>query len=93
MKQRGSDKSGVGLSSAELVKNRDAISKLAQSNDAQRLMELLRQGGGVQNAAQAAAEGNPGELLKRMQQLMSTQEGAQLVERISRQAKESGLAE
>ncbi len=86
-------KEGKGIGASELVKNREAISKLAQSSDVQRLMQLLKQGGGVQDAAQAAAAGNPGELVKMMQQLMNTQEGAQLVDRISRQAKESGLAD
>ena len=76
---------------AELMKNREAISQLAQSSDAQQLMQLLQRGGGVQEAAQAAADGDPSELIRRMQQLMNTKEGAQLVERISRQAKESGL--
>lgn len=87
------EKTEKGIGAAELVKNREAISKLAHSSDAQRLMQLLRQGGGVQDAAQAAAAGDPSELMKMMQQLMSTQEGAQLVDRISKQAKESGLAE
>ncbi|MCI8870837.1 MAG: hypothetical protein HFF39_09920 [Lawsonibacter sp.] len=80
-----------GISGIELVKNREAISRLAQSSDAQQLMQLLQRGGGVQEAAQAAADGDPSELIRRMQQLMNTKEGAQLVERISRQAKESGL--
>lgn len=92
MKRQESGKNNQGLG-AEMMKNRDAISKLAQSNDAQRLMELLRQEGGVQDAAQAAAEGNPSELIKRVQKLMNSKEGAQLVERISQQAKKSGLAE
>ena len=39
---------------ADLAKNREAISKLAQSSDAQQLMNLLRQKGGVQEAAQAS---------------------------------------
>ena len=39
-------------------KNRDAISQLAQSSDAQKLMALLKQqSGGVQQAAQRAAAG------------------------------------
>lgn len=88
MKERGEMPGPV-----ELGKNREAITKLAQSDDAQRLMALLRQGGGVQEAAKAAAAGDPGELMKRMQQLMNTPEGAQLVERISQQAKKSGLAD
>ena len=89
MKEQG----GMGRNPMELIKNREAISRLAQSSDAQNLMRLLQQGGDVQDAAQAAAAGDPSALLKKMQQLMSTQEGAQLVERISRQAKETGLTE
>lgn len=82
-----------GSNPMELIKNREAISKLAQSSDAQNLMRLLQQSGGVQDAAQAAAAGDPGALLKKVQQLMSTQEGAQLVERISQQARKHGLTE
>ena len=78
---------------ADLVKNPGELSKLARSGDAQRLVQLLQQGGGVQEAAKAAAAGNPAELIARMQQLMNTQEGAQLVERISRQARERGLSQ
>ena len=52
---------------------------------------MLRSKGGVQQAAQAAAKGDASQLMEMMNQLMSTPEGAQLVERISRQAKESGL--
>ncbi len=78
---------------ADLVKNPGELSRLVRSGDAQRLVQLLQQGGGVQEAAKAAAAGNPAELIARMQQLMNTQEGAQLVERISRQARESGLTQ
>lgn len=52
-----------------------AISKLAQSGDAQRLMELLRQGGGVEQAAQAAAAGDPAALMAMMDRLMHTPGG------------------
>ena len=82
-----------GSNPLDLVKNREAISKLAQSSDAQNLMRLLQQGGGVQDAAQAAAAGDPSALMKKVQQLMNTQEGAQLVERISQQARKHGLTE
>ena len=75
-----------------LEQNRAAISKLAQSGDAQRLMELLRQGGGIQGAAEAAVKGDTSQLVGMMQRLMNTPEGGELVERISRQAKESGLS-
>ena len=82
-----------GSNPLELVKNRESLSKLAQSQDAQRLMELLEQAGGVQDAAKSAAAGDPGALMNMMNQLMSTGEGAKLVERLSQQARESGLAE
>lgn len=74
-----------------LEQNRAAISKLAQSGDAQRLMELLRQGGGVEQAAQAAAAGDPSALMAMMDRLMHTPEGAELVDRIGTQAKQAGL--
>lgn len=74
-----------------LEQNRAAISKLAQSGDAQRLMELLRQGGGVEQAAQAAAAGDLAALMAMMDRLMHTPEGAALVDRIGTQAKQAGL--
>ena len=74
-----------------LEQNRAAISKLAQSGDAQRLMERLRQGGGVEQAAQAAAAGDPAALMAMMDRLMHTPEGAALVDRIGTQAKQAGL--
>ena len=74
-----------------LEQNRAAISKLAQTGDAQRLMELLRQGGGVEQAAQAAAAGDPAALMAMMDRLMHTPEGAALVDRIGTQAKQAGL--
>ena len=73
-------------------KNRDAITRLAKSSDAQKLMELLRrQNGQVQQAAQAAAAGDPGQLMAMMDQLMRSKEGAELVDRIDSQAKQAGL--
>ena len=74
-----------------LEQNRAAISKLAQSGDAQRLMALLRQGGGVEQAVQAAAAGDPSALMAMMDRLMHTPEGAALVDRIGTQAKQAGL--
>ena len=84
------DKSNVSPMS-ELAKNREAITQLAQSGEAQRLFAMLRQQGGVHEAAKAAAEGDPGSLVEMVNRLMSTKEGAQLVERIGEQAKKSGL--
>ena len=87
-------KGGAQSSPAQaLEQNRAAISKLAQSGDAQRLMELLRRDGGVEQAAQAAAAGDPAALMAMMDRLMRTQEGAELVDRIGAQAKQAGLGE
>ena len=72
--------------------NREAIAKLAQSGEAQRLMKLLNQSGSVQQEAQDAAGGKPEALIARMQQLMSTEEGARLVEQINRKARQNGLS-
>lgn len=91
--RRGYMKGGNGTNPVDLVKNREALNKLAQSQDAQRLMELLGKSGGVQDAAKSAAAGDPSALMNMMNQLMSTGEGARLVERLSQKAKESGLAE
>jgi len=74
-----------------LAKNRTAITQLAQSGEAKKLMSLLQQQGGVNEAAQAAANGNAAQLMKMMDQLMKTKEGAELVERIGAQAKKAGL--
>ncbi len=69
-----------------------AVEQLAQSDDAQKLRELLqRQGGGVQQAAQAAAAGDPSQLMAIMGQLMHSKEGAELVDRIGAQARQAGL--
>lgn len=73
-------------------KNRDAISQLAQSSDAQKLRDLLnRQSGQVQEAARQAAAGDPSQLMTIMNQLMHSREGAELVDRIGNQAKQAGL--
>ena len=73
-------------------KNRDAITRLARSSDAQKLMELLqKQSGQVKQAAQQAAAGDPAQLMAMMEQLMNSKEGAELVDRIGAQAKQAGL--
>ena len=73
-------------------KNRDAISQLAQSSDAQKLRDLLnKQSGQVQEAAKQAAAGDAAQLMTIMNQLMHSREGAELVDRIGKQAKQAGL--
>ena len=42
-------------------------------------------------AGQAAAAGEPGQLMAVMERLMRTREGAELVERIENQARQAGL--
>ena len=88
MKQQEQGHSGIP---ADLMKNREVIGKLAQSGQAKRLVQLLDQSGGVKAAAQAAAAGKPEQLMSMMNQLMSTREGAQLMESISQQVKQAGL--
>ena len=69
-----------------------AVEQLAQSDDAQKLRELLQQqSGGVRQAAKAAAEGDPSQLMAMMDQLMHSKEGAELVDRINSQARQAGL--
>ncbi len=80
-----------GFPAAELAKNREAISQLAHSSDAQKLMAMLQRRGGVQEAAEAAAAGDTSALVSMMDQLMKTKEGADLVNRIGNQAKKAGL--
>ena len=73
-------------------KKRSAIAQLAKSDDAKKLMELLQQQSGeVKQAAQAAAAGDPAQLVAMMDQLMHSKEGAELVNRIDSQAKRAGL--
>lgn len=73
-------------------KNREAITRLAKSSDAQKLMELLqRQSGQVREAAQQAAAGDTSRLMAMMDQLMHSKEGAELVDRINSQARQAGL--
>lgn len=85
------DSQQMGSPAAQLVKNRDAVARLAKSGDAQRLIELLRHQNGVQEAARAAAGGDASQLMTIMNQLMNTKEGANLVERIEHRAKQEGL--
>ena len=76
---------------AERLKKKDGVQHLLQSDDTKRMMDMLNKQGGVQAAAKAAAAGDPSRLMEMMQQLMSTKEGSQLVERITKQAQQNGL--
>jgi len=85
------DKQNTMGQAAQMLKNNAAVQQLLQSQDTKKLMDLLDRQGGAQDAAQAAAAGDPKRLMEMMQRLMSTQEGASLVERIKKQAEQSGL--
>ena len=85
------EKESPNVSAAELMKNREAIAKLAASAQVRQLMELLERKGGVQQAARAAAVGDAGALTAMVEELMGTPEGANLVQSISQQAKQAGL--
>ena len=75
----------------QMIKNKEAVTRLAQSGDAKQLMNLLQQRGGLKEAAQAAAGGDPSQLMTMMSQLMQSEDGAALVERIEKQARQAGL--
>lgn len=85
------EKQGAKQSQMNLGHKKEAIAQMAQSEDAQRLMELLGQNGSVQEAATAAAGGNVSQLMGMVQRLMKSPEGAELVNRISAEAKKTGL--
>lgn len=75
----------------KLNQNRETIAQLANSGEAKRLMELLNRQGGVREAANAAASGDASALMGMMEQLMKSDEGAALVDRIGAKAKQAGL--
>lgn len=73
---------------AEQLKRNPALLKgLMQSQDGQRLMQMLTQGdrgAGLQQAVQAASRGNMSQMAEIMNRIMGTPDGAALVERINK---------
>lgn len=71
---------------AGLLKNKDTLSALLRSPDTQKLMAMLNQnaGGGLKEAANAAAKGDTSALMNLMNQVMNSQEGAAVVDRIQK---------
>ena len=68
------------------------LDRLAQSGDARRLRELLQaESAQVEQAAQEAARGDPKQLMAIVGRLAHSQEGAELLRRIQRQAEQAGL--
>lgn len=76
---------------ARSIQDNGGVRQLLASEDTKRMMNMLGSQDSVKNAAKAAAAGNPSQLMGMMRQLMETKEGAELVERITKQAKKSGL--
>jgi len=71
---------------AQIMKDKRTIMELANSPDAKKLMQLLKQssGGGLQNAAQAALNGDTSALMELMGRVMQNPEGVKAVEGIGR---------
>lgn len=69
---------------AALMKNKEAVQRVAQSAEAQTLLQMLDSGHGLQKAADQASQGDPKALFSLMQQVMKSPEGAQLLERINK---------
>lgn len=86
----GNKGDGMGGFAKQLQGNA-AVQKLLKSEDTKRMIQLLEQQGSVQDAARSAAEGNPAQMIEMMKTLMSSKEGAQLVDRIKGQAEQAGL--
>lgn len=71
----------------QLKKNPALVKSLMQSRDGQMLMQMLTskdQGASLQRAAQAAANGDPAEIMKMMNQVLKSPGGSELVERINK---------
>ena len=68
----------------QLQQNKDALLQMMHSSDGQRLIAMMQQQSGLQQAAGAAARGDASQLTQMVQQLMRTQEGAELVDRNNR---------
>ena len=71
----------------QLRKNPAMLKSLMQSRDGQTLMQMLTQGdrgAGLQRAVQSAAKGDTTAMVQMVNQIMQSQEGAELVERINK---------
>ena len=67
--------------------NPAALRQLMQSRDGQALMQMLSggdRGASLQRAAQSAAKGNPAEMVRMVNQLMQSPDGAALIDRINK---------
>lgn len=67
------------------------LQALAQSGEAQKIMTMLQKNDTLEEAAKSASKGDSKALLAMVQQLMSSQEGASLVENLQKKAKDAGI--
>lgn len=71
----------------QLKSNPAMLQALMQSRDGQALMQMLSggdRGASLQRAAQSAAKGNPAEMVRMVNQLMQSTDGAALIDRINK---------
>ena len=71
----------------QLKSNPAMLQALMQSRDGQALMQMLSggdRGASLQRAAQSAAKGNPAEMVRMVNQLMQSPDGAALIDRINK---------
>ncbi len=82
---------GKERTSTEKKPDPKVLQQLAQSGEAQKIMSLLQKNDSLEEAAQSASKGDSKALLAMVQQLMSSQEGASLVENLQKKAKDAGI--
>ena len=70
---------------AQFLNNKAHVQQMLQSPDVQHLMQLLQKGGanGLQAAAQSARQGDPAALVRLVEQVMSSPDGARTVQKIN----------
>jgi len=71
----------------QLKRNPTMLRSLMQSQDGQKLMQMLTQGdqgAGLQRAVQAATQGNTSEMVQMVNRIMQSPDGAALMERINK---------
>ena len=77
----------VSVIAQQLKGNPALLQSLMRSRDGQALMQMLSggdRGASLQRAAQSAAKGNPAEMVRMVNQLMQSPDGAALIDRINK---------
>ncbi len=71
--------------------NPATLMKLSKTGEVQQLMSMLQEKGSLQEAAKSASSGDATALLAMVKQVMSSTEGADLIENIQQKAKDAGI--